>query len=97
MKSATSKGCFVTLAPHVDARILVSNLSDTFVQDISEKFPSGKLVTGRCASTLNLTAESFSCALGICGDLLHKLATHFKSGKTCIDNLEKFVAYCAFV
>lgn len=64
MKSATSKGCFVTLAPHVDARILVSNLSDTFVQDISEKFPSGKHVTGRCASTSNLTAESFSCALG---------------------------------
>jgi ribosomal protein S1 len=64
VKSATSKGCFVTLAPHVDARILVSNLSDTFVQDISEKFPPGKLVTGRCASTSNLTAESFSFSLG---------------------------------
>lgn len=81
----------------MDARILVSNLSDTFVQDISEKFPPGKVVIGRCASTSNLTRSHFSCALGNLWCSFLQISTHFKTRKTCIDNLEKVVAYCGFV
>lgn len=50
VKSASSKGCFVTLAPNLDARVLISNLSNTYVKEPAESFPPGKLVTGRILS-----------------------------------------------
>ena len=37
----------MTLSRHVDARILLSNLADTFIADPEGSFPVGKLVTGR--------------------------------------------------
>ncbi|KAJ7541483.1 hypothetical protein O6H91_10G061600 [Diphasiastrum complanatum] len=50
IKSVSSKGCFVTLARHIDARILLSNLSDSYTEDPSEAFPVGKMVKGRIIS-----------------------------------------------
>ncbi|CAM6099604.1 unnamed protein product [Calypogeia fissa] len=50
VKSVSKKGCFVTLSRTVDARILLSDLSDTFVADPFQSFPPGKVVKGRITS-----------------------------------------------
>ncbi|XP_020532096.1 rRNA biogenesis protein RRP5 [Amborella trichopoda] len=50
VKSITSKGCFVMLSRHLDARILLSNLSDRYIEDPEKEFPVGKLVHGKVIS-----------------------------------------------
>lgn len=47
MKNVMSKGCFIMLSRKVDAKVLLSNLSDGFVDSPEKEFPIGKLVTGR--------------------------------------------------
>ncbi|MFS7991141.1 putative S1 domain, XPG/Rad2 endonuclease, XPG-I domain, nucleic acid-binding protein [Helianthus anomalus] len=47
VKNVTPKGCFIMLSRKLDAKILISNLSDDFVSNPEEEFPIGKLVTGR--------------------------------------------------
>jgi ribosomal protein S1/Tfp pilus assembly protein PilF len=45
--NATSrKGCFLRLSSRVTGRVLVSNLSDSFVQDPASAFPPGRVVQG---------------------------------------------------
>ncbi|XP_062112321.1 rRNA biogenesis protein RRP5 isoform X2 [Humulus lupulus] len=50
VKNVTSKGCFIFLSRKLDAKILLSNLSDGFVDDPVKEFPVGKLVTGKILS-----------------------------------------------
>lgn len=50
VKNVSSKGCFILLSRKLDAKILVSNLSDGYVDDPEKEFPVGKLVTGRVSS-----------------------------------------------
>nr|GEY49170.1 rRNA biogenesis protein RRP5 [Tanacetum cinerariifolium] len=50
VKNVTPKGCFVMLSRKLDAKILISNLSDEFVSKPEEEFPIGKLVNGRVLS-----------------------------------------------
>ncbi|KAI7736982.1 hypothetical protein M8C21_005395 [Ambrosia artemisiifolia] len=50
VKNITPKGCFIMLSRKLDAKILISNLSDDFVSNPEEEFPIGKLVTGRVLS-----------------------------------------------
>eukprot|EP00899_Mesostigma_viride_P026493 jgi/Mesvir1/7028/Mv09156-RA.1 len=50
VKSISTKGCFVSVAPGVDARVMLCNLSDSFVADPVKAFPPGKLVKGRVVS-----------------------------------------------
>ncbi|XP_078436680.1 RIBOSOMAL RNA PROCESSING 5 [Wolffia australiana] len=47
IKGVTPKGCFVTLSRKVDARILISDLSDGFVEKPELEFPVGRLIKGR--------------------------------------------------
>ncbi|KAL8150493.1 hypothetical protein V2J09_020301 [Rumex salicifolius] len=47
VKSVTSKGCFIMLSRNVDAKVLLSNLSNGFVKDPQKEFPIGKLVSGK--------------------------------------------------
>lgn len=47
VKNITPKGCFVLLSRKLDAKILVSNLSDGYVDNLEKEFPVGKLVEGR--------------------------------------------------
>ncbi|KAJ0242497.1 S1 domain-containing protein [Hirschfeldia incana] len=47
VKNTMSKGCFIMLSRTLDAKVLLSNLSDTFVKDPENEFPVGKLVSGR--------------------------------------------------
>ncbi|GER39943.1 RNA binding [Striga asiatica] len=47
IKNISSKGCFIMLSRKIDAKILLSNLSDTFVENPEKEFPVGKLVAGR--------------------------------------------------
>ncbi|EFJ27449.1 hypothetical protein SELMODRAFT_412236 [Selaginella moellendorffii] len=50
VKNVTEKGCFVVLAPSLEARIQLKNLSNSFVQNPAEMFPSGKVISGRILS-----------------------------------------------
>lgn len=47
VKNITSKGCFILLSRKLDAKILLSNLSDGFIESPEKEFPVGKLVVGR--------------------------------------------------
>lgn len=47
VKDVTSRGCFIMLSRKLDARILLSNLSDGFVENPDKEFPIGKIVHGR--------------------------------------------------
>ncbi|KAL6540426.1 hypothetical protein OROMI_024309 [Orobanche minor] len=50
VKNVSSKGCFIMLSRKIDAKILLSKLSDTFVENPEIEFPVGKLVAGRVLS-----------------------------------------------
>ncbi|KAI9122039.1 hypothetical protein K1719_006728 [Acacia pycnantha] len=55
VKNVTPKGCFILLSRKIDAKILLSNLSDEYVKDPESEFPVGKLVTGRVLSVDRLS------------------------------------------
>ncbi|KAI4310641.1 hypothetical protein MLD38_035604 [Melastoma candidum] len=50
VKNITSKGCFVSISRKIDAKVLLSNLSDGFIENPEKQFPVGKLVKGRILS-----------------------------------------------
>lgn len=50
VKNVTSRGCFIMISRTVDAKILLSNLSDGFIENPEKEFPVGKLVIGRLIS-----------------------------------------------
>ncbi|KAK7345187.1 hypothetical protein VNO77_15745 [Canavalia gladiata] len=50
VKNVSPKGCFVMLSRKIDAKILLSNLSDQYVKDPEKEFPVGKLVIGKIIS-----------------------------------------------
>ena len=50
MKAASKYGVFVSLSNEVDARVKMSNLADSFVEDAAQAFPQGKLVKGHIIS-----------------------------------------------
>lgn len=50
VKNVSSKGCFILLSREIDAKILISNLSDGYVDNPVKDFPVGKLVVGRILS-----------------------------------------------
>ncbi|XP_060194089.1 rRNA biogenesis protein RRP5 isoform X2 [Lycium barbarum] len=50
VKNVTPKGCFVMLSRKVDAKVLLSNLSDRYVENPEKEFPVGKLVIGKVVS-----------------------------------------------
>ncbi|CAN0879206.1 rRNA biogenesis protein RRP5 [Linum grandiflorum] len=50
VKSITAKGCFILLSRKLEAKILVSNLSDGYIEKPETEFPVGKLVVGRVLS-----------------------------------------------
>ncbi|KAI3446386.1 hypothetical protein Pfo_003051 [Paulownia fortunei] len=50
VKNVSSKGCFIMLSRKIDAKILLSNLSDNFVENPENEFPVGKLVVGKVLS-----------------------------------------------
>ena len=52
VKNVTSKGVFVALASDLDAHIRLSNLADGFVENPSEAFAEGQLVSGRVLSVV---------------------------------------------
>ncbi|EFJ27241.1 hypothetical protein SELMODRAFT_412239 [Selaginella moellendorffii] len=50
VKNVMEKGCFVVLAPSLEARIQLKNLLNSFVQNPAEMFPPGKVILGRILS-----------------------------------------------
>lgn len=50
VKNISSRGCFITISRKIDAKVLLSNLSDGYVEKPEEEFPIGKLVTGKVLS-----------------------------------------------
>lgn len=47
MKNTSSKGCFIMLSRKIDAKVLLSNLSDGYVEKPETDFPVGRLVNGK--------------------------------------------------
>ncbi|GMJ14782.1 Ribosomal RNA Processing 5 [Hibiscus trionum] len=47
VKNVMPKGCFIMLSRKLDAKILLSNLYDGYIDDPKKEFPVGKLVSGR--------------------------------------------------
>lgn len=62
VKNVTSRGCFIMLSRKLDARILLSNLSDGFVENPDKEFPIGKLVHGRVL-TVELSSKRVDVTL----------------------------------
>ncbi|KAH9602114.1 hypothetical protein KSS87_015915 [Heliosperma pusillum] len=50
VKSVTPKGCFVLLSRNIDAKVLITNMSDEYIKDPAKEFPVGKLVSGKILS-----------------------------------------------
>ncbi|KAL5720281.1 hypothetical protein ACHQM5_012960 [Ranunculus cassubicifolius] len=50
VKNVMSKGCFIMLSRKVDAKVLLSNLSNSFIKNPEEEFPVGMLVQGKVLS-----------------------------------------------
>ncbi|KAM7262095.1 hypothetical protein ACFE04_021172 [Oxalis oulophora] len=50
IKNTMSKGCFIILSRKIEGRILLSNLSDGYVENPEKEFTIGKLVEGRVLS-----------------------------------------------
>ncbi|KAF0907052.1 hypothetical protein E2562_014658 [Oryza meyeriana var. granulata] len=50
VKSVNSKGCFIMVSRMIEARIILSNLSDEYVENPQNDFPVGLLVHGRVLS-----------------------------------------------
>uniref|UniRef100_A0A0E0FR29 Protein RRP5 homolog n=1 Tax=Oryza nivara TaxID=4536 RepID=A0A0E0FR29_ORYNI len=51
VKSVNSKGCFIMVSRTIEARIILSNLSDEYVENPQNDFPVGLLVHGRVLSS----------------------------------------------
>ncbi|KAL4021140.1 hypothetical protein IC575_019931 [Cucumis melo] len=50
VKNVSPKGCFILLSRGLEAKILLSNLSDGYIDNPEKEFPTGKLVRGRILS-----------------------------------------------
>ncbi|XP_042394409.1 rRNA biogenesis protein RRP5-like [Zingiber officinale] len=50
VKNITKKGCFISLSKVMDARILLCNLSDDFIDNPEKEFPVGKLLHAKVLS-----------------------------------------------
>ncbi|WOL03965.1 rRNA biogenesis protein RRP5 [Canna indica] len=50
VKNVTAKGCFILISGAMDARILLSNLSDGYIDSPEKEFPVGKLVHAKVLS-----------------------------------------------
>ncbi|XP_010557958.1 PREDICTED: rRNA biogenesis protein RRP5 isoform X2 [Tarenaya hassleriana] len=55
VKNIMAKGCFIVLSRKLEAKILLSNLSDEFVEKPEKEFPIGKPVIGRVLTVEPLT------------------------------------------
>ncbi len=51
VRSVSPAGVFVCLSDSITARVRLSNLADTFVEDPKADFPEGRLVQGKVIST----------------------------------------------
>ncbi|KAH6781199.1 RIBOSOMAL RNA PROCESSING 5 [Perilla frutescens var. hirtella] len=50
VKNVSPKGCFIMISRKIDAKILLSNLSDNFVENPEKEFSVGKIVIGKVLS-----------------------------------------------
>jgi rRNA biogenesis protein RRP5 len=98
VRHVSPKGCFVSLGRGLDARVLLSNLSDTFVPAPAAAFPAGALVRGRVLAVdaasgrveLSLKASEAS------GAPLLALAD-LTAGQTVRGTVKRCEAYGAFI
>ncbi|XP_047065706.1 rRNA biogenesis protein RRP5 [Lolium rigidum] len=74
VKNVNAKGCFVMLSRMVEARIILSNLSDEYVENPQKDFSVGMLVQGRV-----LSAEPISGKV----EVSLRKSTGSKSQKSC--------------
>ncbi|KAL8147183.1 rRNA biogenesis protein RRP5 isoform X2 [Apium graveolens] len=101
VKNVTPRGCFIMLSRKFDARILLSNLSDGFVENPDRQFPIGKLVNGKVISveplsmrievTLRTTSTPKASNNGVAN------LSSLRVGDIISGNIRRVVAYGLFI
>ena len=55
--STTKKGCFLRLSRSVEGRVILKELSDSFLPDPSSMFPPGRLIVGKVKEVKKVTSK----------------------------------------
>ncbi|KAL5976748.1 hypothetical protein ACLOJK_021081 [Asimina triloba] len=101
VKNVTPKGCFVLLSRKIDAKILLSNLSNGYLEKPEKEFPIGRLVTAKVLSVEPLskrveltlkTVSGISASKSVISDL-HKLPV----GDVISGNIRRIEPYGLFI
>nr|GMD47877.1 rRNA biogenesis protein RRP5 isoform X1 [Ipomoea batatas] len=101
VKNVTPKGCFIMLSRKVDAKILISNLADGFIESPEKEFPVGKLVTGKVVSVealskrVEVTLRTSSSATPRKSDI--DALNNFSAGNIISGKIKRIEPYGLFI
>uniref|UniRef100_A0A2P2MJP8 S1 motif domain-containing protein n=1 Tax=Rhizophora mucronata TaxID=61149 RepID=A0A2P2MJP8_RHIMU len=100
VKNVTAKGCFILLSRKLDAKILLSNLSDGYIDDPEKEFPIGKLVVGKILSVEPLS-KRVEVTLKLSGSIATKSETsdlsHLSVGSIISGKIKRVESYGLFI
>lgn len=103
VKSTSKKGCFISLAPQVDAIVLTCNLSKAFVKDPAESFPPGKLIKGRIINIdadlgrVEMSLKTSGQKKELTSTLLGRRFGDFKEGEVVFGTIKRIEKFGIFV
>ncbi|GMF45158.1 unnamed protein product [Phytophthora fragariaefolia] len=95
--STSTTGCFVRVDRHTTARVMLRDLSDDFVKDPQEQFPTGKLVAGRVTKKSDRGLELSLKASVVSEDVSVFKWSDLKEGLTVKGTITKVQTYGVFV
>ncbi|KAK4432202.1 rRNA biogenesis protein RRP5 [Sesamum alatum] len=101
VKHISSKGCFIMLSRKMDAKILLSNLSDSFIENPENEFPVGKLVIGKVLSVeplskrVEVTLKTSSESSKMKSDTTH--LNHIVVGDIIAGRIKRVESYGLFI
>ncbi|EGZ20320.1 hypothetical protein PHYSODRAFT_490560 [Phytophthora sojae] len=95
--STSTTGCFVRVDRHTTARVMLRDLSDDFVKDPQEHFPTGKLVAGRVTKKSDRGLELSLKASVVSEDVSVFKWNDLKEGLTVKGTVTKVQTYGVFV
>lgn len=99
VKNVTPKGCFIMLSRKLDAKILLSNLSDGYVENPEKDFPIGKLLVGKVASVepLSKRVEITLKTPGASGAQKSQFCSSLKVGDIVYGRIKRIERYGLFI
>ncbi|KAL6997499.1 hypothetical protein U1Q18_007623 [Sarracenia purpurea var. burkii] len=99
VKNVTPKGCFIMLCRKLDAKILLSNLSEGFIENPEKDFPIGKLVIGKLVSVEPLSKRVEVTLKTTNGSSAQKsyINDSFKVGEIVYGRIKRIESYGLFI